>query len=305
MSATQDQASEAPTGVVRPKIVYVMGTARSGSTILGVALGNCADVFYAGELGGWLEKSGTPRLKGVERQEFWATVRQSVHSPDDLFGRDALLAIERSLSLIRIHMWGVRRRIRQRYRRVTEELYVAIARTAGATHVVDSSSYPLRARELKRLDGVDVYLVYLVRDPHGVVASFTQPGWRFSKSTALTNAYLWITSLLSVFVFLKHPRDRRVFVRHEDFVANPEHVVSEILRRVDAPCEVPDLTVLEPHIPFGGNRFLMSQESITLRKAESPPPHYRITTLLQRPWELVFSRLRPAIPAPPSQKPGE
>jgi hypothetical protein len=154
MSATQDQASEAPTGVVRPKIVYVMGTARSGSTILGVALGNCADVFYAGELGGWLEKSGTPRLKGVERQEFWATVRQSVHSPDDLFGRDALLAIERSLSLIRIHMWGVRRRIRQRYRRVTEELYVAIARTAGATHVVDSSSYPLRARELKRLDGV-------------------------------------------------------------------------------------------------------------------------------------------------------
>jgi hypothetical protein len=282
-----------------------MGTARSGSTILGIALGNCANVFYAGELGGWLGKAGVSRLDGAERERFWGSVREQVDCPPDLFGQDALLSIERSLSLVRVNRWRTRRRIGKSYRRVTEELYRAIAQTAGATHVVDTSSHPLRARELKRLDGIDLYLVYLARNPHGVVASFTQPGWRFSKSTALTNAYLWLTSLLSVLVFLKHRRDRRIFVRHEEFVADPEHVLREILSRVDASCDLPDLTSLEPCIPFQGNRLLRSRESITLRSSESPPPRSRVTTLLQLPWEMVLSRLRPAASPPQSQKPAE
>jgi hypothetical protein len=305
MSATQQSAPEASLSTIRPKVVYVMGTARSGSTILGVALGNCANVFYAGELGGWLGKSGISRIDGVERERFWASVREQVDCPSDLFGQDALLAIDRSLSLVRVNMWRIRRRIGKRYLGVTEQLYRAIARTAGATHVVDTSSHPLRARELKKLDGIDLYLVYLVRNPHGVVASFTQPGWRFSKSTALTNAYLWLTSLLSVLVFLKHRRDRRIFVRHEEFVADPEHVLREILSRVDASCDLPDLTSLEPCIPFQGNRLLRSRESITLRSSESPPPRSRVTTLLQLPWEMVLSRLRPAASPPKSQKPAE
>jgi hypothetical protein len=305
MSATQQSAPEASLSTIRPKVVYVMGTARSGSTILGVALGNCANVFYAGELGGWLGKSGISRIDGVERERFWASVREQVDCPSDLFGQDALLAIDRSLSLVRVNMWRIRRRIGKRYLGVTEQLYRAIARTAGATHVVDTSSHPLRARELKKLDGIDLYLVYLVRNPHGVVASFTQPGWRFSKSTALTNAYLWLTSLLSVLVFLKHRRDRRIFVRHEEFVADPEHVLREILSRVDASCDLPDLTSLEPCIPFQGNRLLRSRESITLRSSESPPPRSRVTTLLQLPWEMVLSRLRPAASPPQSQKPAE
>jgi hypothetical protein len=305
MSATQQGAPEASLSTIRPKVVYVMGTARSGSTILGVALGNCANVFYAGELGGWLGKSGISRIDGVERERFWGSVREQVDCPSDLFGQDALLAIDRSLSLVRVNMWRIRRRIGKRYLGVTEQLYRAIARTAGATHVVDTSSHPLRARELKKLDGIDLYLVYLVRNPHGVVASFTQPGWRFSKSTALTNAYLWLTSLLSVLVFLKHRRDRRIFVRHEEFVADPEHVLREILSRVDASCDLPDLTSLEPCIPFQGNRLLRSRESITLRSSESPPPRSRVTTLLQLPWEMVLSRLRPAASPPKSQKPAE
>jgi hypothetical protein len=253
-------------------------------------------------LGGWLGKSGVSRLDGLERERFWTEVREQVDCPPDLFGQDALLAIERSLSLVRVNMWRIRRRIRKRYRRVTEDLYRAIARTAGATHVVDTSSHPLRARELKKLDGIDLYLVYLVRDPHSVVASFTQPGWRFSKSKALTNAYLWLTSLLSVVVFLNHPRDRRIFVRHEEFVANPEHALREVLRGVDAACELPDLSTLQPCIPFQGNRLLRSQESISLRRGEPSPPRSRLTTILQLPWDLVLSRLRPAASPPRSQE---
>ncbi len=92
----------------------------------------------------------------------------------------------------------------------------------GVTHVVDTSHYPLRALELQRIDGIDLYLVYLVRDPQGVVASFNRHDvGEYTKSTLHTNVYLWVTHVLSLFVFLRHPRERRLLVRHEDFVADP------------------------------------------------------------------------------------
>ena len=144
-----------------------MGAGRSGSTILGVTLGNCENVFYAGELDKWLLRSGKPKLTDAERTQFWEAVRQRVADPDPLFGSVAHHYLERSSALF----GGVAGRFdgvfARRYRRVTEELYRAIATTAGVTHVVDSSHYPLRARELQALEGIDLHLLFLVRDPRG------------------------------------------------------------------------------------------------------------------------------------------
>src|ERR1700676_598924 len=59
----------------RPKVIYVMGAGRSGSTVLGVALGNCENVFFAGELDKWLVRRGAPNLTDDERTRFWSGVR--------------------------------------------------------------------------------------------------------------------------------------------------------------------------------------------------------------------------------------
>lgn len=282
----------------RPKVVYVMGSARSGSTILGVTLGNCEGVFYAGELGGWLVKSGVPTLAGAERARFWSIVRKDVDGAADLFGDEAQRCIERSAALFRVYKWPARRRLRRRYRRVTEELYGAIARAAEVTHVVDTSSYPLRAHELQRLNGIDLYLVYMVRNPHSVIASFTRSDWRFSGSTVVTNLYLWLTNLLSVCVFLRHRRDRRMFLRNEDFIADPEGVLRAVLDCCESSAALPELTSLRTGIAFQGNRLLRSGEVIALRNAiDAPLQRSRITTLLQLPWAAVFSRLQPAAAA--------
>src|SRR2546423_15271469 len=68
MASTTEAPSEV--GLERPKVVYVMGAGRSGSTILGVTLGNCADVFFAGELDKWLALSGKPTGEDTERVRF-------------------------------------------------------------------------------------------------------------------------------------------------------------------------------------------------------------------------------------------
>src|SRR5258708_33769196 len=60
----------APAGE-RTKVVYVIGAGHSGSTILGLTLGNCDGVFFAGEVARWLRYDGRPPLEGEERAALW------------------------------------------------------------------------------------------------------------------------------------------------------------------------------------------------------------------------------------------
>jgi hypothetical protein len=253
------------------------------------------NIFYGGELDKWLMRSGLPKRDGAERARFWASVREGVSGAQELFGRDAHQYIERSSSLFRLSAFPARRRMRARYRRVTEELFWAIARTAEATHVVDTAHYPLRARELQKLGGIELYIVLLVRDPQSIVASFERedvPEARFSART--TNAYLWLTYLLSLLVFLRQPTARRVLLRHEDFLADPEGVLELVLKQVDSPAAIPDLSSLSTGFPLQGNR-LIHADVVSLQSGRpSPAKGSRLTRLLQLPWAIVFSQLRPA-----------
>jgi hypothetical protein len=280
----------------------VMGSGRSGSTILGIALGNCKDFFYAGELDNWLTRSGVPALGGTERTRFWNTVREDVEGAEDLFGSESHRYLERSGAALRIHSWRPRRRLRPSYHRVTEDLYRAIARVAGVNYVVDTAHFPLRARELQRIESIDLYLVFLVRDPQSVVMSFARNVNRHQVGerrllTLSANADLSLTHLLSVMVFLRHRRDRRMFLRHEDFLADPVGVLREILDRLDSAAAVPELSSLSTGLPLRANR-LISSETISLKaRPEQPIRGSRFTALLQLPWRYVFPRMKPAVTA--------
>lgn len=273
-----------------------MGAGRSGSTILCVALGNCINVFYAGELEAWLRRSGVPNFGGEERMRFWARVREEVGGAD-LYGEQVWHRFDHSLSLFRPSGWRARRQLRHRYREVAEDLYLAITRASGATHIVDPSHYPLRAREMQALSGIDLHLIYLVRNPRDVVASFNKRGvdqqW---KSPISTNAYLWLTHLLSAYVFLRHPSDRRMFIRYEDFIADPETTLREILKRTGAPDVLPEWAALKTGIPFQGNRLLRS-DVLSLEKEAGPRQKRRhATALIQFPLTAIQARLHPAVP---------
>lgn len=274
-----------------------MGAGRSGSTVFGVTLGNCPRVVYAGELDAWLVRAGEPLVQDAERQGFWRSVRERVPAEAaELFGRESEQAIERSLSLFRVRKWPARRRLRGRYRSVAEALYRAVAVTADATHVVDTSHYPLRARELQAIEGIDLHLVYLVRDPQGVVRSFNRSDVvQYKKATLTTNVYLWLTNLLALGVFWRHPRGRRLFVRYEDFIADPEGMLGILTQRLEIAAPPPDLSALKTGIAFVGNRLIRSGV-IALERDPGPPVRdSRLTSVLQLPWAAVFARLGPRV----------
>lgn len=281
----------------KPKVVYVIGTGRSGSTVLGLALGSCAQVVCAGELHLWLGKSGRSPLPGEQRARFWSQVREQVTVDPDLLG-PATSAIEKTASLFDPRTWRPQRRLRARYRRATEQILRATARVAGATHVVDTSHFPRRARELQTLDGIELYLLFVVRDAGRIVASYRDDERDFPRFNLLTaNLYMWITYLLSVVVFMRQPRERRLLVSYETFLADPEQTVAEILDRVGCDSAVGDLRELPTGVAFQGNPFLR-RETIVLRRELGPPPSgLGPTRLLQAPWQAVLARLEPALRA--------
>ena len=164
----------------------------------------------------------------------------------------------------------------------------------------------MRARELQRLESIELYLLFLVRDPESVVASLGRedvPERRYGVLAA--NAYLWLTYLLASWVFLRHPRRRRLFVRHEEFLAEPATVVRRILLATGSTATLGEDT-LATGIPFQGNRLIRSP-TVTLRDTSPPaPPRSLLTRALQLPWRIVFKRLDSAthaLPAEPEPEP--
>jgi hypothetical protein len=275
-----------------------MGAGHSGSTILGVTLGNCADFFYAGEIEEWLPSSGAPSWADRERAGFWGEIAARVDG-SGLYGSIATRCIERSSALLRVDRWATRRRLLPRYRQVSEELLQAIAQTAGAEYVVDTSHFPLRARELGKLAGLEVYILFLVRDPHGVVDSNLRELKPHEVAerrlrTFVLNMNLWFTLLVSIAVFVRHPRNRRLFVRHEAFVEDPEGVLGEILRGVGSDAALPDLGALRIGAPIQGNRLIHTETIALKRRAAHSEHRSPLTTLLALPWAPVLDAMRPA-----------
>ncbi|HEY2180173.1 MAG TPA: sulfotransferase [Solirubrobacteraceae bacterium] len=291
-------------GERRVRLVYVMGAGHSGSTILGITLGNCDGFFYAGELEEWLVTAAAPRWGAADRQAFWNSVKERVSDAEGLFGGSANWCLERSSASFRVDRWPARRRLRPAYRRVAQQLVEAVADAAGASCVIDTSHFPLRARELRELPGIDVRLIYLVRDARSVVASNTRElsphelaEIRWRKLTM--NADLWLTQLLSIATFLTHPRDRRLFVRHEDFLADPYGVIRQILAMVDSDAEPPDLDALTVEAPLQGNQLIRAERVAVRRAQPSPAPRDTFTSVAQAVWRPLLGRLRPAArPAP-------
>jgi hypothetical protein len=299
-TAAVADARPASLGPVLPRVIYVMGAGHSGSTILGVALGNCSGVFYAGELVEWTARSGVPKFGGLARTRFWRGVAEQMRNAGDLFGYRSIEVLERSSSVLRLDRWRARRRLRKRFREMTGELYEAISQASGATHIVDSSHFPLRAKELQGVREIELHLILLVRDARSVMDSYLRTVGRHDPlRRALRilskNADLWLTYLLSLMVFLKQPRERRLLLRHEDFMADPQGALRQILDRCESSAATPDLSALRTGMPLQGNPLLWSDVVALNSKPAMSVDGSRLTALLQLPWKVTLSRLKPAV----------
>src|SRR5262249_8821193 len=169
----------------RPKILYILGAGRSGSTILDIALGNSPEICSSGELvhlheRGWLDDQHCACGERVNRCAFWRDVKSR------WIGRSSPDAIERFVArqrrFERLRFLFHRERLLgspefREYLRDLNSLLCCVLEVSGRRHLVDSSKKPMRALYVSMVPDFEVHLIHLVRDSRGVA-------WSKSKALA-------------------------------------------------------------------------------------------------------------------------
>jgi len=271
------------------KVLYILGSSRSGSTILDSILGELNGYFSAGELRFFwrrlLEKRRCGCGQPLEDCEVWSQVLRAVTDQDlnetarrNYERQQRNAATKHTLSLLRRRVGEFGSDELATYAHATASLYRAVADVTGAKVIVDSSKRISDGSLLRLLPGFELYFVHLVRDPRAVAYSRRRtkvnpdreiPGEMGGKNPA-GSAFQWAVGNLGAdAVRRKHGRSRSMLVRYEDFVRQPRSIVERITDMVGVSPEstpfVSDTSVrLGVHHTVSGNPIRFNTGTVDL-----------------------------------------
>lgn len=234
------------------RVLYLGGVGRSGSTILDLMLGQVPGFCAVGELSYlWTRKDDDLCGCGEPFTDcpFWKAVGEAAFGGWDSIDRARIQGMRRSLDRHRsvptmLLVGG--RRFRSRfgdYARIMERLYEGVRMASGSSVIVDSTKDPSTAFLLRRMAGVELSVVHLVRDSRGVAYSWTKrvrkPGVagdaafmdRFAPSRT---AGRWLT-YNGLFHVLRLAGTPSVRLRYEDLVRSPARELGRILAMLRMP----------------------------------------------------------------------
>jgi hypothetical protein len=232
----------------KTKVLYIAGSGRSGSTIVGSVLGHLEDFVHVGELHniwtrGIQKNYGCSCGAPFAECPVWSRILAEAYGEGKNFDIEATVRgaqIFRTRSILSSLSAQRRAALLAKgapYLRRLSSLYEAIADVTGARVIVDSSKFYTHGYAVNALCDIDMYVLHLVRDPRGVSYSWQkrkpEPGatdrremFRFStwKST-----WLWNTrNVLTEFLFRRRST-KYVFLRYEDFADRPKDVLENVL----------------------------------------------------------------------------
>jgi hypothetical protein len=232
-------------------VVYILGYGRSGSTILDILLGSDPAIQSVGGLDllsrEWENRSCSCGL-GYDACAFWSRVRfhtEQAVGPQAVQAREnTLRCVETLRAFPMLLMQCVPSRRAHAYRELVRAELAAIAQVSGKSTILDSSKCAReaagRALAIRRIAGVPVKMIHLVRDGRAVLwsvkrgdnvrlgdgcsedaASFSWPALRAVGGWVLANAIALLTALVS-------KRGAVLRVRYEDFVREPRRELMRI-----------------------------------------------------------------------------
>lgn len=241
-----------------PKVIYIVASHRSGSTLLGNLLGEMPGFLSVGELRFLFQAAAAggshPCGCGAPVREcrVWAPVLARL--AEEGFDPAMVHALQQQFSPVR-HSWRQLPQLLRKgeqappvtsYGRALGQLYRAVVDVSGADVVVDASKEPTDAAVVARLTGVRAALVHVVRDPRGVVLSAREradPRFREDRdpverpdprlSVKVTGS--WVIDQLATAALLSRLATPSVRIRYEDFVAQPETTLRKVVSRIGEP----------------------------------------------------------------------
>ncbi len=298
-------------------IVYIVGTGRSGSTLLDRTLGQLPGVVSVGELDFISEINLDDQLCGCGEKfskcELWSQVEyegrkglkqfplekidalrlkleRNIHLPKLLFNGQS--AFYHDLAEYESQLWG---------------LYRSISAASGCHIIVDSSKDIRRLLILNRMKAIDLVVIHLVRDPRAVAYSWTKSYLRpeitnqktyMHRYNPMRTSWRWLYKnfLLSV--------SRRMFskyikINYDAFVTHPKTALASILPLMGLESEKLDfieedeLYLQKKTHTVSGNPMRFSEGTITFRYDDAwkrkMSIHQKLAvTAISWPLELIY-----------------
>ncbi|GAB1689846.1 sulfotransferase [Krasilnikovia sp. M28-CT-15] len=229
----------------RPRVLYLTGWTRSGSTLLGNVLGELPGVLHVGEMH-YLWKNGvlgdgTNSTCGcgapVTRCELWSSVLADS-------GAGTPEVARRMIRLQRAHLRTRHVRARLAESRgavapapgVTEavdrsvNVYALLAGRGGGRLIVDGSKYPAEAAALLGRSDVDARVLHIVRDPRATAFSYKRAKAYIDPMHPARSSGFWTAFNLMSELVGRAGGERYLRVRHEDLCAAPRETVARVMR---------------------------------------------------------------------------
>ncbi|HEX5323907.1 MAG TPA: sulfotransferase [Capsulimonadaceae bacterium] len=297
----------------KAKVLYIGGNGRSGSTLVGMLLGEVDGFCHVGELGliwkfGLVENRLCGCGKPLRECEFWGAVFQKAFGGFDSVDAEKLTrskqSIERFRSLPRFlspyKSAGLREQMDE-YARTLDSLYSAVKEVSGAKVIVDGTKAPQYYFVLKNAPSVDMYLLHLVRDSRAVAFSHQRRKHdpsalgrekHFGTTNPLKSATLWMMRN-SLLLGQRNAKGRYSFMRYEDFVRDPAGHLRELCALVNEPApafsflSAPSVHVSQQHAVGGNpNRFeqAIRIQADTEWQERIPMSHRALVTALTYPF---------------------
>ena len=267
------------------RVIYIMGTGRSGSTVLDTVLGNHSQIESVGELtnlpkSAWINGEYCACGERGNECPFWEKVKLNWMQRCGVKDISGYVTLQSKFERFRSWPRLFRERINlsaefQVYSVQTQALFEAIQAVSGKSIIVDSSKSPVRAFALSQMSGIDLVLIHLVRDGRGVAYSLSR---EIKKDLAkgvqnyLAPKPIWRTALFWIITNLQSEWMRRqvgvghyVLVRYEDFVQKPREILLRIgvLARVNLSSLADTLDAGEAMVvrhTIAGNRVRMKSK---------------------------------------------
>lgn len=230
-------------------VVYIGGCQRSGSTLLDRMLSQVPEHLSAGEVVHlWIRGLSGNELCGCGATfldcPFWSEVGRVGFGGWDQIRIEEVVALQRSVDRNRYIFFMLMPWLSPRYGRdlraytaILERLYRGIHQVGGGATIVDSSKHGSTAFLLRRVAGLRLRVVHLVRDSRGVAFSLLREVRRpevVDRAEYMHRASVWRSSLEwlafnTAFHLLRVVGTPTQMVRYEDLVRHPRGTIGRIL----------------------------------------------------------------------------
>lgn len=258
------------------KVIYLLGAGRSGTTILSIILGNNDNAINLGELNRYFLRNGEPHgfPKESNKYKIWIDFKK-MYFPNFISAVSSVYKFENHRYLFQNLLGLFLKKKKEDYTKVVNKFYQSLFEYFDKSLIIDASKYPNRCFSLnKYLNHAEVYNVYLVRNPIGVINSFSKKDIEQDHRGYISaNFYYFIANLLSHMVFFNLPKSKRIKIKYEDVLNNPTVNLEKIERKFNLDLSKSKNIVaidgkLDTGYQFDGNRIRL-KNYINLKKENS------------------------------------